>query len=156
MVLSSQSLGAVILALALSALAAGGVSASPDGPAMDKARACHKDAFKNFVRDDGSPFSNRGKCTSYVARGGMLRTFAANERWSLACARNPGGAQASTDQDPLEWVCFPLQVGPEVPTLSQETHDELQRICIEAGGTHRAARALREPATNYARIDCLF
>ena len=66
---------AALGAVTASAVAAGGVSAksSGDGPGNSPdAKACQKGGWKTLVREDGTPFVNRGDCVSYAAQGGVL------------------------------------------------------------------------------------
>lgn len=61
------------------AAAPAGLSFSSQGNS-DAAKACQKDGYKNWRRQDGSSFKNAGECTSYVARGGTLKSPGAPPR----------------------------------------------------------------------------
>jgi hypothetical protein len=91
----------LLVACAALALTVGTATATAGGGNSAAAKACQKDGWKNWVRENGSSFKNTGDCVSYVAQGGTLTPKTKSQ---LDC-ESFGGTFLLRPQFTVSWVC---------------------------------------------------
>jgi hypothetical protein len=103
--------GALVAVAFVFALSSGVAGAAKHGKVGNSpaAKACQKDGYLDWVRQNGTAFANSDDCTSYAARGGTLKPKP-TRTWQSVCADELGGSFSTSGS---VWLCDFSSITPE-------------------------------------------